>query len=223
MEVGGMAYLATLAFPESTRERDKFITAMQAWYVRRYTSGSKQRRHVREEIRKYRPRDIFQSRPLTRALRRFDKRLIAARMAILLAGQDVENCHVTHDGRQLILRFGTRHLADRNVRPLSVRFVADWSAGYYGYPRHTEDGGYAWDTDEVIGRIWAPSKPVVHMAVPMLKYYESNEDDLLLIVMLASQWLPDAVAQAEYWRNWICQSPRTTIDCRETIQVTLEK
>ena len=80
--------------------------------------------------------------------------------------------------------------------------------------------------ENVFGRVWGPSKCVLHLAVALSHVIEEKfaDGDLIVEEILDGDWVPNAVRIAEFTRLDIVNSPRfQNIEECDTIQVASER
>lgn len=178
------AYLAILAYPEDRARQKKFIDAAKALHVRRYLDRGGVRYICRGNfIRK--PDRIFKSSPLTHGEGSIYKFRLPA---VMLAKQRLFGCF--RENRQPgTLDSALCSLAKRRPPKLVQVKHAD-----YQHSSALKNIGH---------RVWANTKPVLHLAMALEQHLAENSSYHLDVFWLLQrpQWVISAIPEAERSRQ----------------------
>lgn len=145
--LAAIGYLATLAFPNSFEHRDKFVEAAKAHLVKLY--GRK--RHPRaaalrkSPLWRYSTRAILDSGPITKA-------------AYLVARRRFPAAEVANAILVRTVTLNTSLRIEVEIKSLAIRSANTGAAAFGG------------DRENWIHRVWAETKPVLHLAQALLTH-----------------------------------------------------
>lgn len=186
--LSAMALLAILAYPcenaEAYCKRDRLIRMLKADYVklRQSRAGGKHQTWAPPELRALRPDHI--GRALDKATDLINRRLIAARMAqYALLGRIADPARWRVGIPPPVL--SRRRRPQYSLRNIAERMIEVHPSELPGNP------------DDVLKRIWAPAKPVLHLAMALSIMLARRELTLRHQVATAPDWLPGIMHDAE--------------------------
>lgn len=195
--LGAIAYLAVLAYPERAEwpKRDKFVEAAKAWLCKQYMYRRERKRAATNILPKYRSFKWEKiDGTLKQAFYRIEAwRLPAAMMAdwVILEGKRVG---------PFVIR--VRDSDRKYFTPASLNRAAERVGELLASQRqlqHARRGKeFGWERTSVMHRVWASTKPVLHLALAFPSRKGKKIDPFRLVV--DPSWLAQALVQAEATR-----------------------
>ncbi len=158
--LGAIAYLAVLAYPNQKEwpKRDAFVECAKAWVSKEYMDRGGDRAKVLLKYRRYKREKIYKHGPLNRAFYRIENwRQPAALMARWVMLQGVE-----FGGGRIPSKTVPDGIPFKSMRILTAASTITQGAGKLGDLKAI---GLPRDRENAIHRIWASTKPVLHLAL----------------------------------------------------------
>lgn len=191
--IGAIGYFAVLAYPkrEEWPKRNRFMEAAKAWLAKEYIKHGGKRAEIRPHYRQWKNEKI--DGVLNRAFYRIKGwRLPAAKLAWekIMDGQRVG---------PFVLK--VKDPDDPNWKPRSVLALAERGARLLNATRweHSRsEREFGWDVPTFTHRVWASSKPVLHLAL-YFPYKNRIKFNPLLLIHDPS-WLRPTLLNAEAMR-----------------------
>jgi hypothetical protein len=214
--LGAMAYFAVLAYPRDHRKRNDFVDGAKAICAGLSLSAAEIKPWYRRSLK-----NGEADRTLRRGINEvMFKRLAAAQMAWWLFNDDLQLGNVRLRVRDPL---GNPNRASSR---LSVKSAADVLADLVrsktketAYRVHHDSKVERWTPENVLTRIWTPSKPVLHLAMAFpafgLPPGERSLDPIAM--MLNPVWLRGTLIKAQGMRALLPDriptfDPRNTVD-----------
>lgn len=203
-----MTFLAVLAYPDEADKRDKFIAAAKAWIAKKWIESGTSRDDIPKEFRN------FQNRAIEHKFDQAKDRIVDRRIqAAILAGELIFSASPC-------FRTATKAAAQKGRKKPGLNTAVDLlhseikSAGADAVQGNTRQ------------RIWAESKPVIHLASAFWMKAKDLTDfgthggaSFQRLIAYPHLWLEDTLSHAEKLRLFYIESPAFSLQDIETIQL----